>query len=78
MEPKSKREAALSLLFGQVGEKVEDVKFFIGDSRSITEDDFWGQVHSALMQERMGKATISTTFADPAKPIDAKAFLNSL
>ena len=74
---KSAKDMALSLLF-EDGVEVQDVKFFKGDSPSVTEEEFWGEVRSALMQERMGTATVSTTFPDPAKPIDAVAFLESL
>ena len=74
----SKKDVALSVLFGQPGETVEDVKFFRGDSSSATEDDFWGEVHEALFQERMGSATVSEVVADNSKMVDAKAFLLSL
>lgn len=79
MAPESKREAALALLFEQGGQSVEDVKFFPGDGvQSATEEEFWGQVHHALMQERAGTATIGTTFKDTAKLVDVKAVLTGL
>jgi hypothetical protein len=75
----SKREEALSLLFEQPGVTVEDVKFFVGVSvQSATEEDVWGQIHSALLQERMGTATVTTNFKDLAVLVDAKAFLSGL
>jgi hypothetical protein len=79
MAPETIKDAALSLLFEQPGQKVEDVKFSPGDGiQSATEDEFWGQVHHALMQERAGTATIGTVFNDPAKLVDVKAVLANL
>jgi len=79
MVPGSKKDAALSLLFERGGATIEDVKFFVGDEvGSSTEEDVWGQIHSALVQERMGTATITTKFEDPAKLVDAETFLCSL
>ena len=74
----SMKEAALGLLLDQKGAVVEDIKFFKGDADSFTVEELWGQVHSALMQERMGTATISNEFVDGAVLVDAQAFLASL
>ncbi len=77
MTSMSKSEAAVAFLFGQPGETVEDVKFFAGKCQ-FSEDEFWEQVQSAQMQERLGTATITTVFEDSAPTVDARAFLLSL
>lgn len=74
----SKKDATLALLFEQPGVTLADIKFFKGSKSDASEEDFWSEVHSAFRQERDGTATISTSFADDVRIIDAKAFLDSL
>ena len=74
----SKKDATLALLFDQPGVTLKDIKFFKGTQSDASEEEFWGEVHSAFTQERDGTATISTSFVDDVRVIDAKAFLDSL
>lgn len=74
----SKRETALSLLLEQPGVAVEDIKFFKGDASTFTSEEFWGEVHSALLQERAGTAEVTATPPGGAKLVDVAAVLNSL
>ena len=74
----SKKDAALALLFEQPGVTIRDVKFFKGALSNASEEDFWGEVNSALEQERDGTATVSKVFVSKAKVINAREFLDSL
>lgn len=74
----SKKEAALALLFSQKGVKIEDVKFFIGGASSASEEAVWGELHSAFVQEKEGKARVTTSFHDPAEIKSGREFLLSL
>ncbi|MEQ1929647.1 MAG: hypothetical protein ABL957_03825 [Parvularculaceae bacterium] len=56
----AKENGALeSLLFGSDGAGVADFKCFRGDRDDVSEDDLRDQIHSALMQKRMKRASIS-------------------
>lgn len=47
-----------ALLFGE-GVELVDFKCFRGDREDVSEDDLKTQIHSALMQKRMSRATVS-------------------
>jgi len=47
-----------TVLFGS-GRELVDIKCFRGDREDVTGADIKGQIHSALMQKRMNRATIS-------------------
>lgn len=59
--------------------KLEDLKCFRGDRDDITEDDVRTQIHSAFMQRKMKRATVT---ADPpswgVEPMDVREFVANL
>jgi hypothetical protein len=66
MEMNAKERDALDvLLFGTDGTELLDFKCFRGDRPDVSEDEIRDQIHSAIMQKRMKRATIS---ADPPRP----------
>lgn len=78
MASNSKRDSALSLLFEQSGEKIVDLKFFVDSTKPKTENDLWDEIHSFLIEEKMGRAVVSKEYDDDAPEVNAVAFLNSL
>lgn len=48
-----------ALLFSESAELV-DFKCFRGDRDDITEDDIRREIHSAIMQRKMGRASVSS------------------
>lgn len=73
----STKSAALGLLFGRDNVKITDVKFFVGSGNPSVEA-MWGEINSALEQEKNGTAVISSNFDDPAKLQSGNEFLASL
>lgn len=75
----SKKDEVIALLFERDNEKVHDIKFFVGTQSSLVpEDRLWGEILSALIQEREGTARISTSFTDPARIQSGREFLKTL
>lgn len=72
-----RKERVLSLLLAQEGE-LANVKFCRGDRASVTEDEFCQEVLSALMQHRMGAASVSQSFAEDARSTNVRSFVTAL
>lgn len=70
-----KKDATLALLFGQEGMTLENIKFFRGDRDVISEEELCAQVHSGLMQMRMGKADVSDSFLEESATVDVREFI---
>ena len=68
----------LSLLAGKHGELV-NVKLFRGDKDLVTAEEIEEQMRSALMQKKLGRASVNKHFPDSeTAPIDVMALVNSL
>jgi hypothetical protein len=68
-----------ALLFGTEGTELVDFKCFRGDREDISEDDIKEQIHSALMQKKMGRAMVSTTAPRPdVAPVSVSQFVRGL
>jgi hypothetical protein len=67
-----------SLLFGD-GRELVDFKCFRGDREDVSAADIKEQIHSALMQKRMNRATMSET---PPRPdvarVNVREFVKGL
>ena len=75
---KHNKTALLSLLAGKHDELV-NVKLFRGDKDLVTAEEIQKQMHSALLQARMGSASTSKHFPDSeTMPVNVAEFVNSL
>jgi hypothetical protein len=73
-----KKDRMMSFLFGREGVVLRNIKFFRGDRELVSEEEFCHQVHSAVMQERMGKARVTPMFKDESPPISVREFIATL
>jgi hypothetical protein len=73
-----KKGALIGLLFGQEGRSLENVKFFRGDRAVISEEEFCDQVHSGLLQRKMGRAKVSDGFCENSHSLNVEAFVSTL
>ncbi len=73
-----KKAALITLLFGQEGSILENVKFFRGDREVVSEEEFCDQVHSGLLQKKMGRALVSESFDEDARLLNVGAFTATL
>jgi hypothetical protein len=73
-----KKAALVTLLFGQDGRTLENVKFFRGDRDLVTEEEFCDQVHSGLLQRKMGRAIVSESFTEEDRSLDVDSFVATL
>ncbi len=74
----SERDRLLMFLFEGNDRELVNMKFFRGLRDLVSEDEFCAQIHSALMQKRMGKAVVADDFVDGVTKIDAEEFVASL
>jgi hypothetical protein len=72
------KDQVLSFLFDQEGVTLRNIKLLVGDNQIVTEDEIWSEMHSALVQERMGTADVSTVFDDNRPTVDVEKFLSTL
>ena len=73
-----KKDRMMSFLFGREGVVLRNIKFFRGDRELVSEEEFCHQVHSAVMQERMGKARAIPMFKDESPTISVREFISTL
>jgi len=78
MAEQRKKDRMMSFLFGREGVVLRNIKFFRGDRDLVTEEEFCHQAHSAVMQERMGKARVSPEFQDDTPTVSVRAFVSTL
>ncbi len=50
------KEAIMELLFSEPGSTLVDLKCFRGSGESVSPSDIMEQIHSAIMQVKMGRA----------------------
>jgi len=78
MNTRGKKDRMMSFLFGRKGVVLRNIKFFRGDRELVSEEEFCHQVHSAVMQERMGKARTSAMFQDDTPTVSVREFVATL
>jgi len=78
MSHAKEKERLMSLLFDRGGVVLRNIKFFRGERDLVTEEELCHQVHSALMQERMGRVVASAPQHDPAQTVNVRGFVAAL
>ena len=75
----SQKDGLDALLFGAEGVDLLDFKCFRGDRPDVDEADIKKQIHSAFMQRKMKRASVSVTAPVPNVPLqDVKEFVAGL
>ena len=78
MNEQGKKAGLLTLLFEQEGKTLENIKFFRGERDVVSEDEFCNQVHSGLLQRRMGTAVVSDGFPEDERSLNVEEFVSTL
>jgi hypothetical protein len=72
------KERLMSFLFEREHVTLINFKFFRGDRDVVSEEELYKQVHSALFQERMGRASVSNRFEEETQKVDIRKFVQTL
>jgi hypothetical protein len=71
------KDGALSCLFEQEDKRLVNIKFFRGDKKVITEDEFCAQINSVAKQKGVGGGTHSPV-RSTRPPVDVKKLVDAL
>lgn len=72
------KERLISFLFERDDVCLINLKFFRGDRDVVSEEELCKQVHSAFLQEKMGRAIVSDRFQEEADTVDIREFIGTL
>jgi hypothetical protein len=71
------KERLMFSLFERENITLVNLKFFRGDRDVVSEEELCKQMHSAFLQKRMGRATVSHRFEEDTEKVDIRRLVET-